>query len=158
MSESLPDETSKCRSGNVFTLLVERILVMIVEMSEGIVNEYVMSFLRNALGFIGVDVNDICIPFSSKLCPSDPKMLEAMFGCSPDHKDAHTRCYCARALLLSCRVAHMASLRTRLWQYLKSAAPAEAETRAPRGLCRAMPERAGRKGMAEGAPGAPDAP
>ena len=94
--ESLPDETSKCRSGDVFTLLVERILVMIVEMSEGIVNEYVMSFLRNALGFIGVDVNDICIPFSSKLCPSDPKMLEAMFGCSPDHKDAHARCFYER--------------------------------------------------------------
>ena len=94
--ESLPDETSKCRSGDVFTLLVERILVMIVEMSEGIVNEYVMSFLRNALGFIGVDVNDICLPFSSKLCPSDPKMLEAMFGCSPDHKDAHTRCFYER--------------------------------------------------------------
>lgn len=95
--ESLPDETSKCRSGDVFTLLVDRILVMIVEMSEGIINEHIISFLRNAIGWLGVDVNDICIPYSDKkLCPSDPKMLEAMFGCSPDHKDAHARCYYER--------------------------------------------------------------
>ena len=50
-TESLPDEMSKCRGGDVFTLTVDRILALIVQMTEGIINEYTMSFLRNAIGW-----------------------------------------------------------------------------------------------------------
>jgi hypothetical protein len=95
--DSLANEFLKCRAGDVFSLLVERILVMIIESAEGIINEHIMSFLRNSLGWLGVKVNDICIPYSDKkLCPSDPKALEAMFGCSTVEPEAHKRCFYER--------------------------------------------------------------
>ena len=95
--DNLPNEVSKCRGGDVFTLIAERIMVMIVESTEGILNEFVMGFLRNAIGWLGVDVNDICIPYKDfKLCPSDPKMLEALFGCSPTDAAQHKRCFYER--------------------------------------------------------------
>lgn len=95
--DSLPNEVLKCRAGDMFGLLVERILIMIIEMAEGIINDHIMSFLRNAIGWLGVKVNDICIPYQDKkLCPSDPKALEAMFGCSTNNPQAHKRCFYER--------------------------------------------------------------
>ena len=95
--DSLPNEVLKCRAGDMFGLLVERILIMIIEMAEGIINEHIMAFLRNSVGWIGVKVNDICIPYKDqKLCPSDPKALEALFGCSTVDPQAHKRCFYER--------------------------------------------------------------
>jgi hypothetical protein len=95
--ETLSNDMLKCKSGDVFGLIVERILIMIIEAAEGIINEQIMSFLRNALGWLGVKVNDICIPYrDKKLCPSDPKALEAMFGCSTVDPEVHKRCFYER--------------------------------------------------------------
>ena len=95
--ESLPNEVLKCRAGDMFGLLAERILIMIIEMSEAIINDHIMSFLRNAIGWLGVKVNDICLPYKDKkLCPSDPKALEAMFGCSTVDPEVHKRCFYER--------------------------------------------------------------
>ena len=95
--DSLPNEVLRCRAGDMFGLIAERILIMIIEAAEGIINDHIMSFLRNALGWLGVKVNDICIPYrDKKLCPSDPKALEAMFGCSTVDPEAHKRCFYER--------------------------------------------------------------
>ena len=95
--DSLPNEVLRCRAGDMFGLIAERILIMIIEAAEGIINDHIMSFLRNALGWLGVKVNDICIPYrDKKLCPSDPKALEAMFGCSTVDPEVHKRCFYER--------------------------------------------------------------
>ena len=92
--DSLPNEVMQCKAGDVFGLIVDRILMLIVQGTESIINEFIMGFLRNALSWTGVKVNDICIPYKDqKLCPSDAKQLEALFGCSTNDKEAHKRCF-----------------------------------------------------------------
>lgn len=95
--DALPNEVRQCKGSDIFSLIADKIMSMVIESQEAVINEYVMGFLRDAIGWLGVNVNDVCIPYKdTKLCPSDPKMLEALFGCSTDDASAHQRCFYER--------------------------------------------------------------
>ena len=85
----------RCQMG-MFYIMEQQLIPFMIETGEGIINEYVMTFVRSIAGKLGIKVNDICIPYSGKECPSDPKALEALFGCSTTDPQAHKRCYYER--------------------------------------------------------------
>jgi len=84
-----------CQMG-LFQLMEKQLLPFMIETGEGMINKYVMTFIRSIAGKLGIKVNDICIPYAGKECPSDPKVLEALFGCSTTDPRAHKRCFYER--------------------------------------------------------------
>ena len=97
--DNLPDEMSKCRGGDVFGLIFDKIMSMIVQGAEDIVNDVIGSVndfvdsLPFPLDGIGRPIAEVCFPYKDhKLCPSDPQALEALFGCSVSGP-LHERCY-----------------------------------------------------------------
>lgn len=94
--KNLDAPTETCEGGDVFQLIAKRIELFIVEAVEGYINNYVFGWMRAAVGWLGVEINDICITRNDlrKYCPNDPKKLEALLGCEVGaSNEPHKRCF-----------------------------------------------------------------
>lgn len=86
----------RSQGGDVFLLIAKRIELFIIEGVEGVINKFIISWLRDAVGWLGVKIKDVCITREDlrKYCPNDENKLEALLGCElGGDSEPHKRCF-----------------------------------------------------------------